>query len=221
MEKQSGKKPSAMKNFLNHARMYIFRGLLAIIPILLCVFALQLLYVLIDKRVMGFLSQFVEVRQIPGLGLLLVLVSLYLIGLIVSNILGRQLLHFFERITERIPFIKTIYGVGKQLSHGLSIADGEKQAFKKAILIKLENTGLLVPAFVTGSIVHSETKEEYLFVLTPTAPNPASGFIFVVKASQAIDPGWSIEDCLKAIVSVGIISPKDLKFQPFLKNGIK
>lgn len=198
-----------MKHFFQHIRIHIFRGLLASIPFLLCGLALWLLHKVIDERVIGFLNNFLEVRKIPGLGILLLLVSLYLIGLIVSNILGHRILRLLESIPQRIPFIKTIYGLGKQLSQGLSVADGEKQAFQKAVLVKVGKDGLWVPAFVTGSIKNSATGEEFLLVLIPTAPTPASGFVFVVKASETVDPGWSVEECLKAIVSVGIITPKE------------
>ena len=97
-----------MKLFFSHARTYIFRGLLAVIPLLLSVVAIQLLYVLIDKRVVAFLDQFMHVRQIPGLGILLVLICLYFIGLIVSNVVGKQIFYFIGGITERIPVIKAI-----------------------------------------------------------------------------------------------------------------
>ncbi len=198
-----------MKHFFQHIRVYIFRGLLAIIPLLLCVLAVRLLYVLIDQKVVGFLSNFFAVRKIPGMGILLLLAALYFIGLVVSNILGHRVLRLFESITAKIPFIKTIYGVGKQLSQGLSVVDGEKQAFQKAVLVRLSKDGLWVPAFVMSSIKNRDTQEEFLFVLIPTSPTPASGFVFVVRASETTDPGWSVEECLKAIVSVGIITPKE------------
>ena len=202
-----------MKDFITHARNYIFRGLFAIIPILLCGLAVQLLYVLIDKRIMGFFGDLIGLHQhIPGLGILLVLVCLYFLGLIVSNIVGRQFFKFIDNVSQRIPLIKTIYVVGKQLSKGLSDADQQKQAFKKAVLVKFNDNGLMAPAFVMNSMVDRKTNEEYLFVLIPTAPTPASGFVTVVRASQTIDPGWTVEECFKAIVSVGIISPADTKF---------
>ncbi|MCC6758979.1 MAG: DUF502 domain-containing protein [Candidatus Omnitrophica bacterium] len=197
------------KGFFEHIRVCIFRGLLAIIPILLCVLAVQLLYVLIDKRIMGFLDKFISLRQIPGLGILLLLLTLYLIGLIVSNIIGRQFFKLLENITERIPFIKAIYSVGKQLSQGLSAAEGKSQAFKKALLVKVTDN-IWVPAFLMNSKVDPKTGEELYFVLIPTAPTPGSGFVAMVKPSQTIDPGWSIEECLKAIVSVGIVVPEKL-----------
>lgn len=201
-----------MKHFMQHIRVFVFRGLLAIIPLLLCGFVLKLLHGFIDTKVVGFLGRFMEVRYIPGLGILIVILCLYLIGLTVSNFLGRKIFKIFEKITERIPFIKTIYGVGKQLSQGLSVADGKSQAFKKAVLVKLGPDGLMVPAFVMNSIKSSKTGEEFLFVLIPTAPTPASGFVCVVRPSQVFDPGWTVEECLKAIISVGIVTPKDKDF---------
>jgi uncharacterized membrane protein len=199
-----------MKDFLLHLRMYIFRGLLAIIPILLCLLAVQLLYVLIDQRVMGFFAKYFDLRQIPGMGIILLLLSLYFIGLIVSSIIGRQLFRFIDHISNSIPLIKIIYGVGKQLSQSLAVADDKKQAFKKAVLVKV-NEGLFAPAFVMNSFTDTNSKEEMYFVLIPTSPTPASGFVTVVKVSQTIDPGWSIEECLKAVVSVGIVTPANTK----------
>src|SRR5579863_7448118 len=112
-----------MKQFFNHIRDYILRGLLAIIPLLLCYIAIEILYRLIDKQIMRFLAQYIDIRQIPGLGILLLLISLYIIGLIFSNVLGRQVLAFIGNITERIPIIKFIYGIGKQISDTLAMTD--------------------------------------------------------------------------------------------------
>lgn len=212
-----------MKNFFPHLRAYILRGLLAVIPLLLCALAIQLLLSLIDQRVLGFLSQFIEdhkvpgmgiwlaIIKIPGMGIVLLLICLYLVGLVVSNYLGRRVFTAFENITQRIPFIKTIYGVGKQLSQGLSLADGE-QTFKDPILVKLRDESIWAPAFVMSSTKDPKTNEELLFVLIPTAPNPVSGYVLMVKASETIRPGWTVEECLKMIISLGIISPKN-------KNG--
>ena len=218
-----------MKQFFSHARSYIFRGLLAIIPLALSIIAIRLLYFLIDKRVMGFLDHFIHVRQIPGLGILLVLVCLYLIGLVVSNVVGKQIFHLIDSISERIPVIKAVYQVGKQLSEGLSVTE-DKQAFKKALLVScLPSPAPASPAggdqpayvgpggwtlaFVTGSVKDESTGEELLKIFVPTVPNPTTGFIFFVKPSQTMDPGWSVEEALKMIVSAGIIAPAQIKKQ--------
>lgn len=196
-----------MKKILQHIQMHVFRGLIAIIPILLCVTAISFLYIFIDKNIINFIARFYEIRHIPGVGVLILIVSLYLVGLITTNILGRQLFRFIERISKRIPLIKAIYSVGKQLSKSLQIAGEQKQSLKKAILVKIE--GAWVPAFVMSTMTHAITKEEYLTVLVSTAPTPA-GFVIVVKAADAIDPGWSVEECLKIVVSMGLVCPKEI-----------
>jgi len=199
-----------MKSFFIHIRVYILRGLLAIIPLLLCIGAIKLLYELIDKQVMKFLDHFIDIRQIPGLGILLLLISLYIIGLIFSNVLGRQIFRLIDNITERIPIIKFIYGVGKQISDTLSMTDPQKQPFKKAVLVNIFNGNGWMLAFVTGSIKNQNGEEMYK-VFVPTAPHPLTGIIFIIKPSQALDCGWTVEEALKMIVSVGIISPEEIK----------
>lgn len=199
-----------MKRFFSHTRSYILRGLLAIIPILLCAGAIYLLYNLIDKQVMKFLAHFIDIRQIPGLGILLLLITLYFIGLVFSNVIGRQIFRLIDSITERIPLIKAIYGIGKQISDTLSIADPEKQAFKKAILVNpFSSTGWML-GFVIGNI-KDENNEDLYKVFVPAVPHPLTGIIFIVKPSQTLDCGWSVEEALKMVLSVGIISPGTIK----------
>lgn len=201
---------SKTAGFLIHLRTYMFRGLLAIIPLLLCALAIQFLYVFIDQKIMHFLGNFFEIRQIPGVGILLLLLSLYLIGLIASNIIGSQLFKYLENLSQRIPLIKFIYSIGKQLSQSLlGVGDQKQPSLKKAVLVKLGN-GVMVPAFVMSSMIHPVSKEEFLFILVSTAPTPA-GFVIMVKASEVIDPGWSVEECMKVVVSMGLMTPKDIK----------
>ena len=199
-----------MKNFLSHAGTYILRGFLAIIPLLLCVIAVVLLYDFIDKQVIKFISHFINIRQIPGLGILLLLIVLYFIGLVFSNVAGKQIFKFFDYITDQIPVIKVIYGVGKQLTDTLSMTDPQKQAFKKAVLVSTFDGNGWMLGFVTGSI-KGQNGEELLRVFVPSSPHPLTGIIFIVKPSQAMDCGWSVEDALKMIVSIGIISPEEIK----------
>lgn len=199
-----------MKKFFIHSGSYVLRGLLAVIPLLLCFVAIWLLRKFIDEQVLKFLAQFIDIRQIPGLGILLLLISLYFIGLIFSNVLGRQLLNLIDNIANRIPIIKFIYGVGKQISDTLAMTDPQKQAFKRAILVDTFNGNGWMLGFVTGTI-KGQNGEELLKVFVPAVPHPLTGIIFIVKPSQTLDSGWTVEEALKMIVSAGIISPEEIK----------
>lgn len=200
-----------MKHFFGHIRSNILRGFIASIPIFLCYLAVKLLYILIDKKVIGFINGFVEVRQIPGLGILLALLALYLIGVIVSNIVGRQIFKTIEAITAKIPLIKSVYSVGKQLSQSLEVTNAESKAFKKVLLVNLDDNHIWVPGFLTGTLNNENTGEEMYLVFVPTVPNPTTGFVFTVQKSRTIDPGWTNEEYLKVIFSAGIINPQTIK----------
>ena len=202
-----------MKKFLIHLGSYILRGLLAVIPVFLCWSAIWLLRKFIDQQVLKFLAQYIDIRQIPGLGILLLLASLYIIGLIFSNVVGRQLFRFIDNIAERIPIIKFIYGIGKQISDTLSVTDPQKQAFKKTVLVNTFNGNGWMVGFVTGSI-KDLNGGELLRVFVPSSPHPLTGIVFIVKPSQTIDCGWTVEEALKMVVSIGIISPEVIKTSP-------
>jgi uncharacterized membrane protein len=196
-----------MKNFLLHARMYILRGLLAVIPLLLSLLAIRFIYVFIDKRIIEVIDRYTGYR-IPGLGVILVLIVLYFIGLITSNVLGRRIFNLIEDISNRIPLIKTIYQVGKQVSNTLSLPG--KQVFKKAVLVEFFRPGDRVIGFVTGTVVDNKTSERILKVFVPTVPNPTSGFLVFAKESNVIDPQWTVEEAMKMVISGGIIGPPDI-----------
>lgn len=198
-----------MKGFFASLRTYVFRGLLAIIPIALSFFAVQFLYVAIDRRVSTLIARVIGVR-VPGLGLLVVLAVLALLGFVASNVVGHQIFGLIERITRRIPLIRTTYQVGKQLAHTLSLPEG--QVFKRAVMVEYLKPGCWTIGFVTGTITdHQHRGETLLKVFIPTPPNPTSGVMVLVRESQTRDPGWTIEEALKAVVSGGIIGPTEIR----------
>lgn len=196
-----------MKKFFGHIRMYIFRGLLAIIPLGLSIIVIRFFYVVIDKRVSGVVDQFIGYR-IPGLGIVLVLILLYFLGVVASNVLGHKLLNMLEHIFSRIPIIKTTYQVGKQISTTLSLP--EKQVFQRVVLVDFFKPGAMVIGFVTGTVLDQKTKERLLKVFIPTVPNPTSGFLVVMKESDTVDPHWGVDEAMRMVISGGIIGPEAL-----------
>ena len=196
-----------MKVFLAHAKKHIFRGLLAIIPVFLSYLTITFIYKVIDTNIAKIVTKFIGF-QVPGLGTILLLILLYFIGLIASNVVGRQFFALIEYLSHRIPIINTVYQIGKQVSQTLSLPD--KQAFKKVVLIDCFREGEQVIGFVTGTIENNVTKEKLLKVFVPTVPNPTTGFLVMVKEKDIIDPKWTVEEGMKAVVSVGIIGPEKI-----------
>ena len=179
--------------------------MLAIIPPALSIFVVRLIYVGIDRRATGVVERFLGF-SIPGLGIILVVLILYLMGFIASNITGRKLFSLLERVVRRIPLINTTYQVGMQLSTTLSLP--ERQVFKRPVLVEYLKPGMWTVGFVTGTVVdRSCDNETILKVYIPTPPIPTSGTMVLVRQSQTRDPGWTIEEAMKTVLSGGIIGP--------------
>jgi len=200
-----------MKKFLAHFKMYMLRGFWAVIPLALSLFALRLLYVSIDQRVLNLIDDFIGFR-LPGLGIILSIVSLYLLGLAASNVVGRQFLGLIERISDRLPVVKTTYRVGRQLASTFTLP--ERQVFRKVVLVEYLTPGMWTVGFVTGHVVDQENQGERLLkVYIPTPPNPTSGTMVIVRQSQTRDPGWTVEEAMKSVISAGIIGPSEFRPQ--------
>ena len=194
-----------MKKLFFHVKQFMFRGLLTLIPVGLTIFTIRIVYVFIDKRVTEVIARYTG-HHIPGLGLLLFIIVLYLTGLVASNMVGRKMISVIDRISTRIPIIKMTYLVGKQLSNTLSLP--EKHIFKKAVLVDFFKPGVWVTGFITGEVTDAKSGEVYVKVFIPTVPNPTSGFLAIMKESQVVDPHWTVEEAMKMTISGGIIGPE-------------
>jgi len=195
---------SPMNQVFTHLRRFTIRGTLALIPIALPAFAVYLLYSFIDKRLLGLVHKTFGI-SFPGMGIVLLLVILYFFGLIVSNLIGKQLLHAVESLIERIPIINTAYRIGKQLSGTLSLP--EKEIFRRPILVPYAAPDTWQVGFVTGTLRSERDGEELLKVYVPTPPNPTSGFVYFIREAETRDPGWTVEEAMQCILSGGLIGP--------------
>ena len=178
----------------------IFAGLLAIVPIAVTFWILKLLFTFFD----GFAAPILKSIgiEIPGLGIILTLVIVFLLGLLVTNVLGKTLFKWGERILAKLPIVNTIYKTIKQITSAFS--GSTVKSFQQVIFMQYPRIGLWTMCFVTNES-QNETGEEFYHVFVPTTPNPTSGVFIVVPKKDVVHPNISVEDGLKAIISGGIL----------------
>lgn len=203
------RKLSSMPRFFAHLRRFIVRGALALIPIALPAIAIYLLYDFIDRRIVVLVERFLHV-SFPGLGIVLLLLVLYLFGLVASNIFGRRILEGVEGLTERIPIVKAIYRMGKQLS-GTLAQSADSSLFRRPVLVPYAYPNQWQIGFITGSVRSESTGETLLRVFVPTPPNPATGMVYLILESNVRDPGWTVEETMQCLLSGGIIGPEMIR----------
>jgi uncharacterized membrane protein len=200
-------------------KKYLITGLLIWIPLAITIWVLDLIVSTMDQS-LQLLPWQVQPhalfgRQIPGLGVVLTVVTVFVTGVLASNILGRRLLQFWEYILGRIPVVKTIYSGVKQVSDTLFAPGG--QAFRKALLVQYPRPGSWTIAFLTGKPggdVANHLHGEYLSVYLPTTPNPTSGFFLMMPKADVIELDMSVDDALKYVISMGVVAPPELRKQP-------
>jgi len=132
------------------------------------------------------------------------LVIIFIIGIVVSNVLGKRIFNFFESIMEKVPLINTIYTSSRQIMQTLTLPG--KGNFKQVVLIEYPKKDLWTLAFVTA-YSKSKSGEQYVHVFLPTTPNPTSGFMLFVKEKDIKPSGFSVEEGLKTLISGGMIAP--------------
>lgn len=196
-----------MTGILRHLKTAVFRGFLVLLPLALSFLVLRFVYLAVDQRVAGLLEKWIG-KKIPGLGILLVLVTLYLLGLVASNLVGRRFLAGVDRISGRVPLVRTTYKLGKQLGNAFSTPGSGH--LKRVVLVEQFRAGVWSVGFVTGHMTDGRTGEKLVRLFLPQGPNPTSGFMIIVKESDVRPIDWSVPEAMNAIISGGISGPDQI-----------
>lgn len=147
-------------------------------------------------------------RELPGVGILIVISVIMITGLLAISFAGQWWMKVWNRFMNRIPIVRSIYSSVQQVSS--TLFSGSGQAFSKALLIRYPHADSWAIAFQTGmpaKEVTAKLGEDYVNVFLPTTPNPTSGFFMIVPRSHAIELEMSVEEALKHIVSMGSVPP--------------
>ncbi|WP_019023898.1 MULTISPECIES: DUF502 domain-containing protein [unclassified Thioalkalivibrio] len=193
-------------------RRYLIAGLLVWLPLIVTGFIIKLLVDLLDFTILllppAWRPEALLGFSIPGAGIVIAIVVVFVTGVIVANIVGRKLVSLGESIVHRIPLVSSIYGAVKKVTETV-LADGG-QAFRKVMLVEYPRRGLWSVGFMTGvgaGEVQDRTEREVITVFVPTTPNPTSGFVLLVPREEAIELDMTVEDGLKFVMSMGVVTP--------------
>ena len=146
--------------------------------------------------------------DIPGFGLLAVVLVVLVTGALGANLLGRRLVDLWEGLLARIPLVRSIYSSVKQVSDTILAPNG--QAFRQAVLGQYPRQGLWTIAFITGKPSHeieNKLPADCVSIYVPTTPNPTSGFFLMLPRAELIPLSIGVDAALKYVVSMGPVPP--------------
>ena len=193
-----------MNSITQNFRSKIFAGLAALLPLYLTFFVIKFLFMTLEEMSDPILKRFN--LDIPGLGIILTVLLIYILGFLVTNFLGRKIFNIGERIVKKVPIVNIIYTTLKQITD--TFTKGTTDAFEGAVYIQYPRQGLWTMAFISGE---SKTKDgvPYYHLFVPTTPNPTSGFFLMIPQADTVATGMSVEDGLKTIISGGLLAPNE------------
>ena len=190
-------------------KRYFLTGLLVVTPIWGTVLVLKTLFVTVDGILGSVLAKLVTPDYyVPGLGILTLVLLIFATGLLATNIIGWQIVQWWEEWLHRVPVVRGIYATLKSMMDILSFENREK--YNRVVLIQFPKNGHYCFAFVTGVTqgqVQAIASEPLVNVYVPTSPNPTSGYFLLVPEKEVVPLDMSVEEAMKLIVSGGLYQP--------------
>lgn len=187
-------------------RRWFFAGLLVWIPIGCTLLVIRFVIGLLD------VTQLLPESVRPGVPAFIgAIVGLALVigtGALAANYLGRQALRWAESLLQHIPLVRSLYGSTKKLAENLF--SESSSSFRRVVLIQWPHPGMWSIGFQAGepiAEIREKTGRDVIPVFVPTTPNPTAGFIMCVPREDVILLDMSIEEGMRYIISLGVVTP--------------
>ncbi len=180
-------------------------GFFVIVPVVLTAWVLWVFY----REVDGFLSPLYERilgRSVPALGFVTAIIIIFMVGVIATNVVGRRVLQWGERVLLRVPVFGRVYPAVKQLIEAFS--PHPRTGFREFVVVEHPREGVYAYGFRTSDVRVDGTKPETLVTVFVPTNHLYIGDIILVPRDSVIPTGLAIEEGIRIILSAGTAVPR-------------
>ena len=192
----------------NNIKSNLIPGIIILVPLVITIVVLKWLIGFFDSLIKPIIASYIHI-YVPGLGLLLSLIFVYLIGLSTKYYFGNKLIQVGEWLVVRIPVAKTVYVAVKQVM--TTLASRDKKMTQKVVMVEYPSKGMYSLGLYNGQLSHPISGEAMGSILIITSINPASGFTVLIPLDQIQFVDLTVEQMMKFVVSGGIVMPQKIK----------
>ena len=180
-----------------------FRGLAAILPLALTGSLITWAVVSGETLLRSVIVIWLPEDQYwPGMGFVLSIALVFLTGLLLYSFVARRLYRAFTALLERIPVVKSIYGMFVDVAR--LVASGDERPFRRVVMVRMPE-GMELIGFLTreGFDDHPDIGTDKLAVYLPMSYQ-LGGFTVIVPAENVRELDMTVEEALRFCVTAGV-----------------
>ena len=192
-------------------RRYLIAGVLVWLPILATIWVVTFMLHIMDRTLLllprAYRPENLVGFALPGVGAVFALIVVLVTGLLVTNLIGRQLMSWGEELLNRIPVVRSVYGGVKSFAESVF---SQSNSFRKVVMIEYPRAGLWSIGFQTAENVpeiSERTGEPHVCVYLSAALNATAGYLVVVPKRQVVELDMSVDAAMKMIITCGVVVP--------------
>lgn len=182
-----------------------FTGLLAVLPIMVTFAVILWLFSTADTLFGGVVRWLVpSTASLPGAGLLLSLVLIFVIGLLMRAVFFREFISWVEEQLERVPLIKTVYSAVRDLTGFFSKKDNSQ--FGKVVLVQLPHQPFRMLGFITVEQLAPfglDQGDDAVAVYLPMSYQ-IGGYTVMLPRRCLTEVDMSFEDAMRFLITAGL-----------------
>jgi uncharacterized membrane protein len=207
-----GQQDAKESSLARRIRNYLIGGLLIWIPIMVTVWVVRFLSGILDQSLLllppSWRPEAVFGTYVPGVGIVLSLLLLFLTGLVMKNLFGGQMVAGLESLVRRIPVVGAVYAGAKTFSE--TVLTDKGKSFKQVVMVEFPRKGVYSIGFITSHELEeaqAKTEQVVTCVFVPTTPNPTTGFIILVPREEVVHMDMTVDEAFRMLLTLGVVVP--------------
>jgi hydroxymethylbilane synthase len=150
-----------------------------------------------------------EPYRLKFIGLLVAVVFVYFIGHFLATFIGRSLWRATERTVFRLPLVRALYPILKEVVDLL--LSEHRREYNRVVAVEYPRRGIWSLGLVTGESIRElerATSCELLTIFIPYTPYSVTGYTITVPRSEVLDLNVSVQEAIRFVMSGGLIRPE-------------
>ncbi len=203
---------------IRFASRTLIKGLVVVLPVAAAVYVLLWFFRSTESGLKWLILKVMpESYYVPGIGLALVIVGLFCVGLLMYSWITQKLFSGFDRLVRKIPIFGHVYGPVRDL---MDLVDGNmQQRLGQVVMVRVPNTDMYTLGFITRNTVDDlpegfrsfgndgDDDEADRVVVFVQWASQIGGYCFIVPRSSIRPVDMTVEQGVRWSLTAGISAP--------------